>query len=69
MKVYILIDEVEEAQLLIEDGVLKEIDIDEVAEEWHQKRSDRWDYDTGPDALPTVRFDKTFSQYLENLKC
>ena len=47
---------------------LKEIDIDEVAEEWHQKRSDRWDYDTGPDALPTARFDKTFSQYLEKMK-
>ena len=60
MKVYILIDEVEEAQLLIEDGVLKEIDIDEAVELWMRKEGyivDGW----------TNK--QKFSQYLEDLKC
>lgn len=44
-----------------------EIDIDALAERWHYKREDRWDYENTPEGeLPIVRFDMSFSQFLES---
>lgn len=61
MKVYILIDEVEEARLLIKDGVLKEIDIDEALGNWICSF-------TNIPLKSGVEYAKKFSQYLGSLE-